>query len=498
MVGVGFLIFSTVAYGYFLPLINKHIIKTNQTTKEILEPTPIAAQLTPTPDIPKPTPTPIPTTTFVSIPRVQITAIPTATPTPTIATSTTSTSTTASSTTSSVLLPTALTGTTFVHPGVLVNQGQLNFVKGKIAAAQEPWKTAYNNAKNSTYGSLQYTAHPIAIVSCGPNYVPDLGCTDEINDATAAYTQALLWYYSGDVAYARKSIEIMNAWSATLQDHTELSGPLQAAWAAELMVRGAEIIKHTSTEWTQSDKERFTTMVNNVFLAKFTNPTSVDNFASFNGNWDLSAIDAMIQIAVFTDNRTLFDQTLNKWRLRVPAYLYLTSDNNGNGLPIPPPGGKKNSPSALACFWLDNSTNCWTVTNLQFVDGHAQETCRDMVHTSMGIGSMISAAETARLQGVDLYGEEQERIVKGLEYNIQFINGTPYPQGFCNGKTMVEARKRATYEIAYNHYATRQHLSLPNTQIAVNYWRSIGGTPPQLQFAWETLTHGSTGNADSQ
>jgi len=26
---------------------------------------------------------------------------------------------------------------------------------------------------------------------------PDEGCTDEMDDAIAAYTQALLWYYTG-------------------------------------------------------------------------------------------------------------------------------------------------------------------------------------------------------------------------------------------------------------------------------------------------------------
>lgn len=297
IIGGSFLILTTITYGYFLAQINKKTATTNQTVSEVVEPTSLPTQLTDTPT-PSVTPTPKPAHTFKPIPRTIPIAVPTNIPSTTAAPSSSSSS--SSSSISSVLLPTSLTSTTFVHPGVLVNKGQLDFVKGKIAAGQQPWTTAYNNAKISTYGSLQYVSHPVPIVTCGPNYVPDLGCTDEINDATAAYTDALLWYYSGNIAYAQKSIEIMNAWSATLQDHTDLSGPLQAAWTAELMLRGAEIIKHTSTAWTQSDQEQFTTMLNNVFLAKFTNSTSVDNFASFNGNWDLSAIDAMIQIDRYT------------------------------------------------------------------------------------------------------------------------------------------------------------------------------------------------------
>ncbi len=35
-------------------------------------------------------------------------------------------------------------------------------------------------------------------------------------------------------------------------------------------------------------------------------------------------IDAILGIAVFTDNRTLFDKGIAMWRARVPAYFYLS------------------------------------------------------------------------------------------------------------------------------------------------------------------------------
>src|SRR5205809_1688752 len=70
----------------------------------------------------------------------------------------------------------------FKHPGVLVNAGQLAFVKGKIAAGAEPWKTAFHQTQSSRFGSLSYTPHPIATVQCGPYSTPDVGCSDEKND----------------------------------------------------------------------------------------------------------------------------------------------------------------------------------------------------------------------------------------------------------------------------------------------------------------------------
>jgi hypothetical protein len=77
----------------------------------------------------------------------------------------------------------------------------------------------------------------------------------------------------------------------------------------------------------------------------------------------------------------------------VPAYFYLTSDGE---LPHVPPGGTKVDKTALTKLWYDQS---------RFVDGLAQETCRDFGHTQYGLAAMINAAETARQQGVDLYGE---------------------------------------------------------------------------------------------
>ena len=86
----------------------------------------------------------------------------------------------------------------FYHPGVLVNRAQLEFVKSKVAAGAEPWASAFEAAKASPLGSLTYTPTPRHTVECGPYSKPDLGCKDEQRDSAAAYTQALLWFISGD------------------------------------------------------------------------------------------------------------------------------------------------------------------------------------------------------------------------------------------------------------------------------------------------------------
>ena len=86
----------------------------------------------------------------------------------------------------------------FHHPGVLVNRAQLDFIKSKVAEGAEPWKSAFEAAKASDLGALDYTPKPRDEVCCGPRSNPDLGCKDEQHDSEAAYTQALLWYFSGN------------------------------------------------------------------------------------------------------------------------------------------------------------------------------------------------------------------------------------------------------------------------------------------------------------
>src|SRR5262245_17601757 len=80
----------------------------------------------------------------------------------------------------------------FRHPGVLVNQAQLALVRDRVRAGEQPWKDAYERAM-AGYGSLARVPRPREVVDCGPYSRPNNGCTDERNDAVAAYTQALAW-----------------------------------------------------------------------------------------------------------------------------------------------------------------------------------------------------------------------------------------------------------------------------------------------------------------
>ncbi|WP_437641041.1 discoidin domain-containing protein [Sorangium sp. So ce854] len=113
----------------------------------------------------------------------------------------------------------------FVHPGILVSKEQLDFVKAKIGGGQQPWSKEYQLARGSRHARRDDVASPVPVVKCSTpgskQRALDLGyeqagCSEIVNDANAAYTQALLWHYSDDAQYAENGRRILNAWARTL------------------------------------------------------------------------------------------------------------------------------------------------------------------------------------------------------------------------------------------------------------------------------------------
>ena len=180
-----------------------------------------------------------------------------------------------------------------------------------------------------------------------------------------------------DGRYAAKAIEVMDAWSATIRDHTNTNAPLQTAWAGSSWPRAAEIIKHVHGNWPNAG--RFATMLRDVYL-----PEVVDGRARTNGNRELSVVEAALGISVFLEDRAVYDKAVSIFRTRMPAYVYLTADG---ALPRTPPGSGIDTRDEIISYWHGQGT---------FVNGLTQETCRDFAHTGFGLAAAAHIAETAR------------------------------------------------------------------------------------------------------
>ena len=355
----------------------------------------------------------------------------------------------------------------FQHPGVLVSRPQLDFVKAKVQANAEPWKSAYTQMTASAYASLSRTPAPRATVECGPYSNPNYGCTDERQDAIAAYTDALAWYISGNSAYADKSIQLMNAWANTITGHTNSNAPLQTGWAGSVWPRAAEIIRYTYTGWSAADVARFSTMLRTVYLPE------VINGSNSNGNWELTMMEAAVGISVFLDDATDYDKAIARYLNRVAAYVYLTSDG---ALPRTVPGSGLNTSAQIIGYWQGQST---------FVDGLTQETCRDLTHTGYGIASISDVAETALIQGQDLYPQVGERLRQALGFQSKYELGAAVPSWLCGGS--LNLGLGPVTEVGFNALHNRLGIAMTNTQTLTESRRPAGSN--DLFVAWETLTN---------
>ncbi|MFE0477228.1 alginate lyase family protein [Streptomyces sp. NPDC058947] len=356
----------------------------------------------------------------------------------------------------------------FVHPGVTVSKGQLDFARSQVNAGAQPWKGAFDRMMASKYADLNRTPKPRAVVECGSYSNPNYGCTDEREDAIAAYTQALAWYITRDERHARKAIELMDAWSAVIRDHTNSNAPLQTGWAGSSWPRAAEIIKHTYTG-TWANSGRFATMLRTVYLPE------IINGSNSNGNWELSMMEAAVGISVFLEDKASYDKAMAKFRTRTAAYVYLESDG---ALPRTVPSQNLDTRDKIVKYWQGQST---------FVNGLSQETCRDFTHTGYGLSAISHVAETSRIQGQDLYGTDVgERLRHGLGFHAKYELGGAVPSWLCGGS--LKPGLGPITEVGHNALANRLGHAMTNTETLTLRGRPAGSN--NLFVAWETLTHG--------
>ncbi|WP_369216732.1 alginate lyase family protein [Streptomyces flavofungini] len=356
----------------------------------------------------------------------------------------------------------------FTHPGVLVGKEQLDRVRAHVEAREQPWRAAYEQMRSSTYAAGDYTAKPYAVVECPPDDRPGHGCVEERQDALAAYTHALLWNITGERAQAEKAVQIMDAWAEVITRHTGENAGLQTGWAASSWARAAEAVRYTYDGWSDGRLLRFERMLRNAYL-----PQVRDGSAGRNGNWDLVMADATMSMAVFLDDHATFEKAVHHFRTRVPAYFYLASDGK---LPRSPENSGIDTAAELKTYWFGQGT---------YTDGLSQETCRNFKHAGYSLAATAHMAETARHQGVDLYGEVKDRLRAALEFHSAYQLGAEPPGWLCGGT--VRRDMGPDTEVGLNHLRNRLKLAMPQTEKYTEQRRPEG--TDDLFVAWETLTH---------
>jgi hypothetical protein len=327
---------------------------------------------------------------------------------------------------------------TFMHPGLLNCNADISRIKNALSVGQPDIRAGYEQLRQQPQSLYTYQMKgPMEMV--GRN--PTIGQTAYDSDATAAFQNALMWAISGDIRHAKKAIEIVNAWSATLKMITGKDAVLMAGLGPFKMVNAAELLRYTASGWAEADIRRtelhFKTVIYPI----------TRNFAPFaNGNWDSAALKTNIAIAIFCNDRALFENALVYYQ-----------EGGGDG--------------SLTNYIINQTGQC-------------QESGRDQSHTQLGIAHLADCCEMAWHQGIDLYALHDNLLLKGFEYTAKFNLGkdvlfTPtidrtgkYRHNYISEEG--RGRLRPIYEEVYNHYAIRRGLEAPYSAEAASRIRPEG------------------------
>ncbi|MER6129927.1 alginate lyase family protein, partial [Streptomyces sp. NPDC001795] len=348
-------------------------------------------------------------------------------------------------------------GAAFAHPGLLHTRTDLNRMAAKVTAGAAPYKAGFARLIANPHAQSTWTARPAATVYRGGGTPQNYATL--YNDVHAAYQNALRWHITGETAHADTAVAILNAWSAEL---TRLDGSADRFLAAGLygyqFANAAELMRgHDGFALA-----RFQKMMRDVFL-----PLSSDFLKHHNGayvtnywtNWDLTAMACVLAVGILCDDRTAFDQAVSYFK-------------HGEGL-----GAIKN---AIPVVYSDGLAE-WV------------EAGRDQGHALLGVGLMGTVCEMAWNQGVDLYGYDDNRFLKGAQYVAKWSMGGSVPYtantrkkgaaGIWSGNETASkaagvnpTMTRPIWAMIANHYTKRRGLNAPYlTQIAAKTAPEGGG-----------------------
>ena len=329
----------------------------------------------------------------------------------------------------------------FVHPGLLHTAAGLQRMRQCVAGGLEPWTSGFEKFRADRCSRADWKLNgPLETVTRSP--LNASGNAQMVMDGNAAYQNALMWCVTGNEEHAQKAVEILNAWSSTLKKMDGRDVQLSAGLNGFKFANAAELMRHTYRGWQPADITRCERMLKDVVCPP------IKNFALHaNGNWDAACIKTVMAVGVFCEDRALFD---------LAASYYRSGKGNGR------------------------------LTHYVFNDaGQCQESGRDQQHTQLGLALLAEACEVAWSQGLDLYSEADNRLLKGFEYTARYNlgdDGVPFvPHIDTTGKYRhkhISADGRGSlrpiYELVWNHYQNRRGIPAPYTRQAADKLRPEG------------------------
>ncbi len=339
----------------------------------------------------------------------------------------------------------------FAHPGTLHTQADLDRMKAKVDASEEPWKSSFDILADSPWAQTWWPAYNIDYIvrgGSGNNY------TRSQQDAQAIYELALRWHLTGDTAYADHAVHIANTWSDLIGIQGDTNASLAAGICGYLFASGGELLS-TYSGWPEAEKQAYKDMMMRVFYPRnldflwrhHDTPFTKGGNTHYRLNWDTANMASVAAIGILCDNRAVYEQAVDHFKY-----------GNGNGR-------------------VDRAA--WYL----FPDGTSQteESGRDQAHNLGGWHAMALLCQMGWNQGDDLFGWDNNRALRAFEYNAKYnlFNDVPWVPHRNTTLTYTETLSGHgrglggyyQYELVHNHYANVKGIAAPWSKLAVDVTR---------------------------
>ncbi|CAH0148640.1 MULTISPECIES: cellulose binding domain-containing protein [unclassified Pedobacter] len=325
---------------------------------------------------------------------------------------------------------------TLVHPGIALNQADLNQLKANIT--QEPWLSAYNAFKNDGKSKLNYVmAGPYATVSRAPH----LNNNAWINDMVAIRNLTFMYVFTADSAYARKATNMLDAWAVTNTYWGGIENNLDIGDHAQDWGVAAEILRYTFPGWTAANTQHVENYFANILF-----PTSFVPNPLRDQNKGAIQLKTALAASIFCNDVTRFNQALEVYRMDAG-------------------GGMRNS--------LPN--------------GETGDTGRDD-HWGVQATALVWGAEVAWKQRVDMFSELNNRVlaIAELYHKFAFDGDTMtyipfggYASYWTNWGIKPGGRPWGMTNIIHNAYNRRKGIPTPQTD---RMRAALGGTQGEFLY----------------
>ncbi|GEL11108.1 Alginate lyase [Flavobacterium glycines] len=348
------------------------------------------------------------------------------------------------------------TSNTFVHPGTVLTQTQMQYAYNQAIAGVEPYSTSFTNfqTKYSAFLSPTYTSH--AHTQVGRNLYKN----DYENDAMAVFVNGVMWNMTGTSRYADKAIELLDSWSSTLTSiqYPDNDWQLCVGYGMHFMVYGADMI-YNYTNFTPAKKQNAISMFNIMYNCMTNYATQYGLAVPFvrDGwpSWGSSQGKFLMAFGVFSQNLTMYNLGEN--------YFKKTAADGAD---------------------------VGTIQTAFLNSGQPLEAARDQYYVQLGLASFLEAAQISYNQGsTSLYDSRSGVIGKAIEYTAKYNLGnsvtwtswTPDTSiwGVTYPVTSISSNNRGLFRpiwyMAYNYYHNYRGMNMPYTLQVINN-NSIEGT----------------------